>query len=222
VNRKRSSWSRTQWPFVWPGVEVGCVAVGVGHVVPVRQEDVPDPAQRFEPPHQRGDELRRVDQPVARRVPDEVAVAAIRLRRVVAAVVHRPLDREREVVHHGLHVVVAETADGPGGARKESLQGDSPVGRCHGLGFDERRVRCLAKHGRGDLPTGVAVDAGRVHEEVAGSILQDSLAGVYHGRTSLPQFYAHCPELRPPAGSHPQVKWKRRTSGPGVGPGDQK
>jgi len=50
------------------GVEVSGVAVGVGHVVPVRQKDVPDPAQRFQPPHQRGDELRGVDQPVARRV----------------------------------------------------------------------------------------------------------------------------------------------------------
>ena len=69
------------------------VAVGVGHVVPVGQEDVGDAAQRLQPPHQRRQELRRVDQPVAGRVADEVAVAAVGLRRVEAAVVDRPLDR---------------------------------------------------------------------------------------------------------------------------------
>ena len=59
------------------GVEVGGVAVGVGHVVPVGQEDVGDPAQRLQPPHERGDELRGVDQPVAVGVEDEVAVPAV-------------------------------------------------------------------------------------------------------------------------------------------------
>jgi hypothetical protein len=53
------------------------VPPGVGHVVPVRQEDVGDAAQRLQYLHQRDHELGRVDQPVAGGVPDEVAVAAI-------------------------------------------------------------------------------------------------------------------------------------------------
>ena len=61
-------------------------------------------------------------------VADEVAVAAIRLRRVEAAVVDRLLDEQREVLHHGLHVVVAEAADGPGGAGKQRLQRLPSVG----------------------------------------------------------------------------------------------
>ena len=148
--------------------EVLGVAVGVGHVVPVRQEDVGDAAQRLEPPHERGDELRRVDQPVARGVPDEVAVAAVRLRRVVAAVVDRLLDGEREVVHHGLHVVVAEAADGPGGAgRRGPARRRRRSAAATGWALTKDVSGAFAEDGRGDLPAGVAVDAGRVHEEVA-------------------------------------------------------
>ena len=45
------------------------VPLGIGHVVPVRQEDVGDAAQRLKLTHQRGHELGRVDQPVAGGVP---------------------------------------------------------------------------------------------------------------------------------------------------------
>ena len=68
------------------------VAPGIGHVVPVRQEDVGDAAQRLKLLHERRYELGRVDEPVASGVLDEVAVAAIRLRGVVAAVIDRLLD----------------------------------------------------------------------------------------------------------------------------------
>src|SRR5262245_13085803 len=97
------------------------VALGIGYVVPVRQEDVADAAQRLKLLYQRGHELGRVDQPVASGVPDEVAVAAIRLRGVVAAVIDRLLDEKREVLHHRLHVVITEAADGSCGAGQERL-----------------------------------------------------------------------------------------------------
>lgn len=69
---------------------------GIGHVVGVRQEDRGDAAVLFKTPHEPGLELRPVDQPVPLRVPDEVAVAAVGLRRVGPAVEDRPLDRQRE------------------------------------------------------------------------------------------------------------------------------
>src|SRR5437660_282910 len=90
------------------------VALGIGHVVSMGQEDVTDAAKRFQLPHERRDKLRRVDQPVARGVAKEVAVAAIGLGRVVAAIEDRLLDREWEVLLHRLDVIVAETADRPG------------------------------------------------------------------------------------------------------------
>ena len=46
-------------------LEMFGVTLGIGHVVPMRQEDVGDAAQRLQLPHERRDELRRVDQPVA-------------------------------------------------------------------------------------------------------------------------------------------------------------
>ena len=95
--------------------------------------------------HQRRDELGRVDQPVACGVPDEVAVAAIRLRRVVAAVEDRLLDDEREVLHHRLHVIVTEAADGPRGAGQQRLQRLSPVGAGTRLGLDEGRFSGLTE-----------------------------------------------------------------------------
>ena len=48
---------------------------------------------------------------VALGVADQVAVAAIRLRGVIAAIIDRLLDDERKIVHDGLHVIIAETAD---------------------------------------------------------------------------------------------------------------
>ena len=158
---------------------------GVGHVVPVRQEDVGDAAQRLKLPHQRGHELGRIDQPVAGGVPDEVAVAAIRLRGVEAAVVDRLLDDQREVLHHRLRVVVAEAADRPGGAGQERLQRLPPVGAGDRLGLDEGRFGGLAEHRGGDLPARIAVDAGGVHEEIAGDVLRHSFPGVRHDRASL-------------------------------------
>src|ERR1019366_6820475 len=102
-------------------LEVFGEAMGVGHVVSVRQEDMGDAAKGVQLLHQRRDELRRVDQPVPCGVSDEVAVATIRLGRIVPTVEDRLLDHEREVLHHGLHVIDAEAADGAGGTGEQSV-----------------------------------------------------------------------------------------------------
>src|SRR5438309_6497654 len=56
-----------------PRREVLCVLGRIRDVVLMRQEDMADSAQALQPPNQCRDELRRIDQPVALRVPNEVA-----------------------------------------------------------------------------------------------------------------------------------------------------
>src|SRR5262249_28647935 len=90
---------------------------------------------------------------------------------------------------HCLHVISTEAADGPGGAGQESVERLPPVGAGLRLGLDEGRFRRLSEDRRGDLPTGIAVDAGRVHEEVARDVLRHSLLGIGHNRASVPSFY---------------------------------
>ena len=104
------------------------VPLCVGHVVSVRQEDVSDAAQSFQLPDQGGHKLGRVDQPVAGGVSKEVAVAAIRLRRIVAAVIDRLLNDQRKVLHHRFRVVVPEATDRPCWAGQQCPQRLPPVG----------------------------------------------------------------------------------------------
>jgi hypothetical protein len=47
------------------------------------------------------------------------------------------------------------------------------------------------------------------------------LRGFAKGGPPFTQFYPHGPEPLPPAGSHPQVKWKRLTTGPELGAGER-
>src|SRR5262249_49074155 len=55
-------------------------------------------------------------------------------------------------------------------------------------GLDEGRFRRFPEDRGGDLPTGIAVDAGRVHEEVARDVFRHSLFRVCHDRASLLPF----------------------------------
>src|SRR5207237_451735 len=48
------------------------------------------------------------------------------------------------------------------------------------LAVDKGELARLPEDGRGELPAGVAVDAGRVHEEVAGDVFGDGFVGVGH------------------------------------------
>src|SRR5215831_14772045 len=97
------------------------IALGICHVVPMRQEDVGDPAESLELVDERSDELRRVDQPVASGMLDEVAVAAIGLGRIVATIEDWLFDEQRKVLHHRLHIIVTEATNGPCGAGKQRL-----------------------------------------------------------------------------------------------------
>src|SRR5437763_1067115 len=102
---------------------------------------------------------------------EEVTVAAVRLGRVVAAIEDGRLDRQREILHHRLDVVVGQAADGARGTRKERSQRGAPVGARRGLTLDERGLPGLTEDARRDLAAGVAVDAGGIDEEIARDIL---------------------------------------------------
>ena len=67
-----------------------------------------------------------------------------------------------------------------GRAGPQGLQGLATVPGRFGLAMDEGMVGGLREDGRSQLPASVAVDAGGVHEEVAGDVLRDPLLEVRH------------------------------------------
>jgi len=92
------------------------------------------------------------------------------------------LDDQREILHHRLHVIVTEAADGPRGTGQQRVQRLSSVGAGTRLGLDEGRFNGLTENRRGNLPTDIAVDTGRVHEEIARHVFRHSLLGIGHDR----------------------------------------
>src|SRR6185369_12914928 len=89
-------------------------------------------------------------------------------------------DEERKVVHDRLRPVCAAMANGACRTADEGVQSAPPVLRAVGLVMDEGVLAGLTKNRRSELTAGIAVDAGRVDEEVAGDILRDTLVEVRH------------------------------------------
>src|ERR1051325_10933744 len=79
-----------------------------------------------------------------------------------------------------------------------------------------------------DVPGASPNTAGAIWRQVSQSMQVESTKkspGAFSGTRFLgfakdghpfTQFYPHGPEPLPPAGSHPQLKWERRWSGPGL------
>ncbi len=160
--------------------EMGGIAVGVGHVVAVGQKDVGDSAPRFKLSNELRQKLRRVDEPVSFWVLDEVAIAAERLGRVEAAVVDRLFDKDRKIGHHRFAIVVAVIADRAGRAGEQGPQRVAAGGRDVRLAVDVGRVASFREDLRRNLAAGVAIDARRIDEEVAGHVVANAFAGIGH------------------------------------------
>ena len=77
--------------------------------------------------------------------------------------------------------------NGAGGTADEGAQGRAPLLRRDGLAVNEGVVGGLGEHGGSELPAGVAIDAGEVHEEIARDVLGDALFEVRHVRLPLPR-----------------------------------
>src|SRR5262245_53472954 len=92
--------------------EVPGIQLGIGNIVSVRQKDVADAAPGFKTLRQPRQELWRIDEPVATVMTDEVAVAAIGLRRVISAIVNFAFDPEWEVLSSPIQCCFIRAANG--------------------------------------------------------------------------------------------------------------
>src|SRR5579871_2272187 len=164
------------------GAEMEGEALGVGDVVGMRQEDPRQAAPLLDAAHESRQELRRIDEPIAVGPADEVAIAAERLRRVHAAVIDVVFDRQREIVEHRAGGVSSMSADGAGRTADEGLEGAVRLLRVGGLELHEGITVGFAEDFGRDLPAGIAINAGRIDEELAGYVLADDFAWVCHGQ----------------------------------------
>ena len=62
--------------------------------------------------------------------------------------------------YQDFHVVIAETADGTGRTGQQRSQRLPPIGAGRRLSLDKGSRGRFPEHGRRNLPTGIAVDAG--------------------------------------------------------------
>ena len=161
----------------------------VGDVVPVGQEERLDPAELGEPFEQRTRGPRRVDEHVAVGALDQVARGAERLLRRVAAVKDALRDRLGERPSRDARVILRLRADRARGASDESHGGAQRLALTLGLAVNVGHAAPVrAPEGRGrQLAARVAVDTGRVHEEVAGDVLGEALALPGHDSKVAPE-----------------------------------
>lgn len=161
-------------------LKVPSIFCRVGYVVLMCQENVADSPKSLDPPDERLDEFRRINEPVSTRMQNQVAVSAIGFWRVESAVINRMLDFQREIIHHGLRIVGAKATDGTSRTGEDGMQRRLAIVQTLGLRVNERMVSAFTKNHRRNLTAGIAVDAGRVDEEIAGHIFRNSLFNVCH------------------------------------------
>src|SRR5262249_33936187 len=125
---------------------------------------------------------RRIYQPVAGRMANEVAVAAVRLGRVIATVEHGLLDKERKIRHCRLQVMVRQRANRSGRAGEQRMQRTLKTSRRTWLLLYVGRCGSLGEHRRRNLSTRIAVDTRRVDEKIAWDIFEHSFLGICHCR----------------------------------------
>src|SRR5262249_54432120 len=130
-----------------------------------------------------GQILGRVDEPVAGGMAHKVAVAAVRFRRVVAAIVDAVLDRQGKIVLHLVGVITADGADRAGRTGEEGTRGRPSLGIALGLAAHKGKVVRLAERVRRELSAGVTVDAGGIDEEIACHVQRQALHSISHAHS---------------------------------------
>ncbi|MNX98192.1 hypothetical protein D3C86_1305910 [compost metagenome] len=135
------------------------------------QKNIADAAHGLEALNEVGQVLGRVDEPVALRVLDEVAVAAEGLGRIKAVVVDPIVERQRKVRHHLAGPVGVERADGARRAAQEGTQGVMSLISGLRLSVNVGEFAAFPEGAARELTTGAAIDAGGVDEEFTRDIL---------------------------------------------------
>src|SRR4029078_468173 len=97
-----------------------------------------------------------------------------------AAEINIAVDVQRERVDADVRIVFSYSADGTGGTSNQGHQGKTRLGFGFRLVIDAALLAVVAKNRRRELAAGVAVDAGRVNEEIAGDILRQAQLNVCH------------------------------------------
>ncbi|MNL33828.1 hypothetical protein D3C87_1557590 [compost metagenome] len=157
------------------------IAGGLGHVVLVGEEDVADSSHGLEALDEMGKELGRVDEPVAVRIMDEVAMASVGLGRVEAVVVDPFVQGHGEIAHDLAGGMEVERTDGPRRASEQGLQGFPLLLRGSRLGIHVRRVASFGERLRSEQAARPAVDAGGVHVVFPGDVIGKPLLEGRHG-----------------------------------------
>src|SRR3989454_10690610 len=96
-----------------------------------------------------------------------------------------------------------KSTDGPGGTGQERLVGLVAFGLALRLPIDGRVLAVLDERLRRQLPAGVAVDAGGIHEEVASNVGLKALGRVSHSPMILPRRWLGHKPVR-------MAVWKKR------------
>src|SRR5207249_6797672 len=177
-------------------LEVTGISRGVRDIILVAQEDVPDAAHALEGLDQMRDVSRRVDQPIAMLMTNEITVGAERLLRIEAVVVHARSEMDREA-GHGLLQAGLVLLHRPNRANRTGDQGTPRILQLRfslRLAIDGRIFSHLAERGWSQLPAGVAVDAGRVHEEIAYYVRRQLFPLISHVYGSLSSSSIHLPD----------------------------
>jgi hypothetical protein len=155
------------------------VALRVGDVVAMRQQDVCDPALCLERVGERGDPPRRIDEQVALVADDEVAVRAEGRLVVVPAQMdacgERPGERARR------RAASRDRADGLGRAGERGAPHRRLFVARRRLPRDDGQAFVVGLDQTGRVvPSDVAVDATRVAEPVAGDVVRVTLVEARH------------------------------------------
>jgi hypothetical protein len=106
------------------------IHMSLGDVITVRQEDVLDTAQFLEPSNQIWQVFWRVDEPVAGGMLDDIAMAAIGLRRIEPGVIHTVFEMQREIVHEFASIVLMYHANRSRRAGQQGAHGFVPLLHC--------------------------------------------------------------------------------------------
>src|SRR5207249_12108955 len=139
---------------------------------------------------------RRVYQPASFLITKDITVGAERLLRIEAVVVHARSEMDREA-GHGLLQAGLVLLHRPNRANRTGDQGTPRILQLRfslRLAIDGRIFSHLAERGWSQLPAGVAVDAGRVHEEIAYYVRRQLSPQISHVYGSLSSSSIHLPD----------------------------